>query len=86
MDGNLLYADINTGSLSMRIMNIYAPNLDTPFLQNINSLIQENTMDHLVLCEDFNLVLNPEIDSSNYVGMNNPKSRNTLLETFSIHN
>ena len=29
-DGNLLYADINTGSLSMRIINIYAPKLDTP--------------------------------------------------------
>ena len=85
--GNLLYADINTNSLSMRIINVYAPNLDTPsFFQNINILIEENTMDHLIFCGDFNLVLNPAIDTSKYVSINNPKSRITLLETISTYN
>ena len=63
-DGNLLYVDINIGSIPVRIINIYAPNVDTPtFFQNISTLIEENTMDYLILCGDFNLVLNPEMDS-----------------------
>ena len=74
-NGNLLYVDINAGALTLRIINIYAPNVDTPsFFQNINTLIEENTMDHLVLCGDFNLVLNPDVDCSNYVSINKKKN------------
>ena len=37
----------------MCLINIYAPNTDTPhFFQEINILIEENTKDHVFLCED----------------------------------
>ena len=85
-NGNLLYVDINAGALTLHIINIFAPNVDTPyFFQNINTLIEENTMDRLVLCGDFNLVLNPDVDCSNYVSINNPKSRSVLIETINVY-
>ena len=85
--GNMIYVDLMLGSISFRLINIYAPNTDTPtFFQNVNVLIEENTMDHIVVCGDFNLVLNPKIDCSNYVGINNPNAPQTLIETLYTYN
>ena len=37
-NGNFLYVDINIGSISLRVINLYAPNTDTPsFFQDISS-------------------------------------------------
>ena len=86
-NGNMICADLNMGSLSVRLVNIYAPNTDSPqFFQNINELIEENTMEHFVICGDFNLVLNPALDCSNYVSINNPRAHETLLESLKVHN
>ena len=43
-------------------------------------------MDHIVLCGDFNLVLNPRMDCSNYVSINNPNAHHTLIETLNTYN
>ena len=75
------------GSISLRVINVYDPNTDTPSIfQDISKLIEENTLDHLLLCGDFNLVLSPEMESSNYVSINNPRSREFLLDTINLHN
>ena len=85
--GNMIYVDLMLASISFRRINIYAPNTDTPtFFQNVNLLIEENTMDHIVFCGDFNLVLNPRMDCSNYVSINNPNARQTLFETLNTYN
>ena len=85
--GNMIYVDLMLGSISFCLINIYTPNTDTPtFFQNVNVLIEENTMDHIVVCGDFNLVLNPKINCSNYVGINNPNARQTLTETLNTYN
>ena len=39
-----------------------------------------------MLCGDFNLVLNPRMDCSNYVSINNPNARQTLIETLNTYN
>ena len=84
--GNLIYVDIDIGLVCLRLINIYAPNWDSPsFFERLNQLIEENTMDHLIIYGDFNLVLNPEMDCSNYLNINNPKSRRVLLETINSH-
>ena len=49
----------------------------------LNTLCQQ---DHLIVCGDFNLVLNPELDSFNYVNINNPRSRKCVLEMLQLHN
>ena len=80
MDGNLLILVLNIASISVRLINIYAPNLDTPdFYQNLAEIIDQNKQD-FVICGDFNLVMNPNLDSYNYISINNPKSRNLALQ------
>lgn len=39
--------------------------------------------EYIFLCGDFNLVLNPSIDTENYKGISNPKVRDKVLETMS---
>ena len=62
-EGNLVYADLNINSITFRLINIYAPNNDTlSFFRSIDDLITENNLDDLVICGDFNLVLDPNKD------------------------
>ena len=86
-DGNYLYVDIELATTTLRLISIYAPNTDTPsFFESIDTLISENTSDHLILCGDFNLIMDPIKDSFNYVSINNPKSRSVVLQSMRIHN
>ena len=86
-DGNYVMVDLDVSSVSLRLINIYAPNMDSPgFFQSILKLIEESQQDHLIVCGDFNLVLNPELDSFNYVNINNPRSRQCVLEMLQLHN
>ena len=79
--------DLDICSVTFRLINIYAPNNDTPsFFHNIDNLILENSLDHSVICGDFNLVLNPQIDCCNYVSIKNPRSRSFLIESIRLHN
>ena len=55
-------------SFSKRIINIYAPNLDEPiFFENMQKLVENNNQSYLMICGDFNLVLNPTMDTYNYM-------------------
>ena len=79
--------DLDVSSVSLRLINIYAPNMDFPgFFQSILKLIEGSQQVHLIVCGDFNLVLNPELDSFNYVNINNPRSRQCVLEMLQLHN
>lgn len=40
----------------------------------------ELDIEYFILCGDFNLVLNPDVDTYNYISINNPKAREKLLE------
>ena len=37
-------------------------------------MIENSTQDHVILCGDFNLALDPTMDTQNYLNINNPKS------------
>ena len=61
-------------------MTIYGPNNDNPdFFKHLQKTIDNNDADYSIVCGDFNLVLNPLIDSKNYKHLNNPKARNSVL-------
>ena len=63
-DGNFIVVDFSTQNISFRLINIYAPNVDTPkFFENIRNLVEENEQDYILVGGDFNLVLNPNLDS-----------------------
>lgn len=86
--GNLLVADLKIANeFTLRIINIYAPNSDDiAFFEKIDNLVELNTCDYVVICGDFNLALNLELDTYNYTNLNHPKSRTRLLKTMSDYN
>ena len=84
--GNLVSVDLLINKNIVKIINIYAPNQDSPdFFETIDEIISEDTFDHLLICGDFNLTLNPSLDSYNYRYINNPRSRTSVLQMMRTH-
>lgn len=80
-EGNLLAVDLTIEETRVTLVNIYGPNSDQPgFYENIRNMFLELDNEYFILCGDFNLVLNPDIDTHNYISINNPKAREKLLE------
>lgn len=87
--GNYIILDATVEGISFLLINIYGPNSDTPdFYMNIQNKIEEMySSQHIVIGGDFNLILNKELDSMNYKHLNNPKSRQSvlnLMDTFCL--
>ena len=82
-DGNLLHLDIEIFDNKIKLVNLYAPNTDSPtFFRNIeNFLLQSQTSyNFTIICGDFNLVLDPVKDTYNYKQINNPNARHVVLD------
>lgn len=80
-EGNFLAVDLTIEETRVTLVNIYGPNSDQPgFYENIRNIFLELDNEYFILCGDFNLVLNPDIDTYNYKYINNPKAREKLLE------
>jgi hypothetical protein len=76
-----LVLDINVDKINFTLVSIYGPNDDNPqFYENIMSIVEEFVNEYFIICGDFNLVLCPELDYCNYLHVNNPKSREKVLE------
>ena len=43
-------------------------------------LAQNEIADHVIICGDFNLVLNPSLDCHNYTNINNLQARSKVME------
>ena len=83
--GNFIVIDIKLSEISLRLINVYAPNTDSPeFFMQIQKFIFESEQDYAIVCGDFNLTLDPSMDSQNYININNPKARNVLIDTIEI--
>ena len=79
-DGNLLVMDLE--DTKVRIINIYGPNTDdVDVYHKVKSKVGDNEQDHLVICSDFNLTLNPNFDSQQYLNLNNLRARLTVLRS-----
>ena len=91
-NGNFLILDMTIFNKRLSLVNIYSPNKDDPsFYENLFKSITEIGNDSYIICGDFNLTLNPNIDCFNYKHINNPKARkiitnmikeNNLFDTF----
>ena len=80
-EGNFLIVDITAQNQRFTLVNIYGPNNDNPiFFQNIFQYTEEIGNVDFILCGDFNLIIDSEIDCFNYKNINNPKARDKLLE------
>ena len=77
--GNMIITDLEIGEIKIRLINIYGPNTnDEEFYNTVAQAIIANDQDYLIWCGDFNLVLNPAMDSNNYLNINNSRHRNIL--------
>ena len=78
-NGNFLILDMTFFNKRLSLVNIYGPNKDdTSFYENLFKSITEIGNDSYIICGDFNLTLNPDIDFSNYKHINNPKARKII--------
>ena len=79
--GNMLLLDITVCNIKIRLLNIYGPNTDDPnFFVEMEKYLSKHDQSYIIWCGDFNLTLNPKLDSYNYVTINNPRSRIILLD------
>ena len=86
-DGNLISLDLTIGDMSIKLINIYAPNKDSPeFFKNVRQIIESNQQAYIMVCGDLNLVLDPLLDCDQYKHINNPKSRQLILEIMNTFN
>ena len=61
--GNLIILDLQLADMSLRILNIYAPNTDNPhFFKKIANYVEQSTEIYTLICGDLNLVLDPKMD------------------------
>ena len=68
-------------NIKIRLLNIYGPNTDDPnYFVEMENFISKHDQSYIIWCGDFNLTLNPKLDSYNYVKINNPRSRIILLD------
>lgn len=73
--------DVVIENHKLTLISLYGPNTDSPdFYEQISTIIDDFGNSSYIICGDFNLVLNPEIDCFNYVNINNPKARKTVLQ------
>ena len=85
--GILISLDINISGISVKNINLYAPNKDFPeFFVQVKEIIESNNRSYVMLCGDLNLVIDPSIDCDQYKHINNPKSRETIFEIMDAFN
>ena len=74
--GNLIVIDMTISKeFTLRIINIYAPNDDTPaFFEQLNNYMLNRNTDYALITGDYNITLDPKLDSQNYTTLNNQRA------------
>ena len=78
---NFLQLLVSCNERNINLTNIYAPSNDQPeVFTKVFEVANYDSFDHVVLCGDFNLVLEPIKDNFNYKHIKNPKARLKVIE------
>ena len=68
--------EITIKGKKITLVNLYGPNEDRPqFYSYIKQKIEELDNEMAIICGDWNLIIDPELDCENYKHVNNPKAR-----------
>ena len=79
-NGNMLILDLEIEGKRLTLANIYGPNDDSPnFFLKVQESIEEFDNEIVIICGDFNLVQNQELDTFNYINVNNPNAKEAVL-------
>ena len=86
--GNMICLDMEIEEkFTVSLINIYGPNADSPgFYSELNEFISQSTSDFVIVCGDFNLVQDFDLDCCNYRALNNQNARKELLNLKDVHN
>ena len=80
-NGNFIILDFNVHNQRLSLINPYGPNKGNPdFFKIISNYIDEIGNTDIIICGDYNCVLNPDLDYYNYKCLNNPKAREEVLD------
>ena len=80
-DGNFVIMELKVLDKKITLASIYGPNEDKPqFYRNLKQKISDFGNDKVIICGDWNLVLNPDVDTENYRHINNPTARQEVLK------
>ena len=86
-NGNFMMLDMFIDDKEITLVNIYGPNNDNlQFYENLKQKIKEFQNDHVIISGDWNLIINAEMDSYNYVHSNNPRARQSVLHLLEQEN
>ena len=86
-EGNMISLDLNFIDTSMKLLNLYAPNKDSPdFFEKVKDILHSNKQTFTMILGDFNLILDPLLDCDQYKHLNNPRSRKVVLEIINVFN
>ena len=79
-NGNFIILEIIVQKQKITLANIYGPNEDKPqFYNNLKQKIDELGNDNVIICGDWNLVIDPNVDTENYKSINNPNARSVVV-------
>ena len=80
-NGNFIVLNVKIDNRNFSIVNIYGPNQDKPNFYNIigRELKQLNNP-YTLIAGDYNLVLDFQADTHNYVYDNNPNAKESLID------
>ena len=86
--GVQLILDVTIEDKRMLLVNVYGPNRnDANVYMSLIANILEPIDEHpAIIAGDFNLVLNPDMDSYNYKHVNNPDNRDQMLDILIDYN
>ena len=83
--GNLLILDLQVYGTPFVLAVVYGPNKDQPdFYSTLRDYLIEKDNKPIIICGDWKLVLNFDIDTHNYVSEKNKNSRKVVTETMCI--
>lgn len=86
-EGNFLILKLIIESLEYLLINIYAPNTDDPqFFKNIQTIVNINYAENIIIGGDWNLLLDNNLDGNNYKNVNNPNAKKEVSNLTQIYN
>ena len=86
-EGNYLQILLRLQIFTLDLITLYGPNNDNPnFFVSKHEVLEQNTANYTMLCGDFNFVMNPKLDTQNYLHINNPKACSTLQNIIECEN
>ena len=71
---------MNIEGKQITLVSLYEPNEENPkFYENIMQKVTEFENEQVIMCGDWNLVLNADKNYENYLNINNPRAREVML-------